>query len=123
DVYIDDERWAIRYIIVETGGWLSGRKVLISPISVRDIDWDDESMRVNLSQQQARESPSSETDEPVSRQHDIDCSNYYGYGNYREGANLSGLGVYPVPWVGAFPDAVLSVRQPPDGAVTRQRPE
>ena len=36
DVYFDDERWVIRYMIVATGKWLSGRKVLISPIAVRD---------------------------------------------------------------------------------------
>lgn len=29
DLYFDDERWAIRYLVVDTGGWLTGRKVLI----------------------------------------------------------------------------------------------
>ncbi len=33
-LYFDDETWAIRYLMVETGGWLGGRRVLISPISV-----------------------------------------------------------------------------------------
>src|ERR1019366_2252721 len=37
-IYFDDETWAIRYLIVETGGWLSGRRVLISPISVVHTD-------------------------------------------------------------------------------------
>src|SRR5207247_9518143 len=64
DIYFDDERWAVRYLVVQTGGWLSGRKVLISPISVRDIDWDGEVLNVNLSQQQVRESPSIDTDKP-----------------------------------------------------------
>jgi hypothetical protein len=35
--YFDDETWAIRYLTVETGGWLGGRRVLISPISV--VQW------------------------------------------------------------------------------------
>jgi hypothetical protein len=39
DFYFDDETWAIRYRTVETGGWLAGRQVLISPISVIDTDW------------------------------------------------------------------------------------
>src|SRR6478752_6001310 len=55
DVYFDDERWAIRYMVVEAGGWLNGRKVLISPISVRDVDWVDEVANVKLSQQQVRD--------------------------------------------------------------------
>ena len=121
DVYFDDERWAIRYLVVETGGWLSGRKVLISPISVRDVDWDDEVMNVNLSQQQVRDSPGIDTDKPVSRQHEIDYYNYYGYPNYWEGANLWGLGVYPIPWVGASSDVTLSSRQRQDDTVTRER--
>ena len=121
DVYFDDERWAIRYVVVETGGWLSGRKVLVSPISVRDVTWDDGVVNVTLSQQQVRESPSIDTDKPVSRQHEIDYSRYYGYPTYWEGANLWGLGVYPIPWVGASADVALSSRQPPDDSVARQR--
>ena len=121
DVYFDDERWAIRYLIVESGGWLSGRKVLISPISVRDVDWDDEVMNVNLSQQQVRDSPGIDTDKPVSRQHEIAYYDYYGYPSYWEGANLWGLGVYPIPWVGASSDVTLSSRQRQDDMVTRER--
>jgi uncharacterized protein YrrD len=121
DVYFDDERWAIRYLIVESGGWLSGRKVLISPISVRDVDWDDEVMNVNLSQQQVRDSPGIDTDKPVSRQHEIAYYDYYGYPSYWEGANLWGLGVYPIPWVGASSDVTLSSRQRQDDTVTRER--
>jgi uncharacterized protein YrrD len=51
DVYFDDEHWAIRYMVVETGRWLNGRKVLVSPISVRDVIWDDRIVNVNLSRQ------------------------------------------------------------------------
>ena len=95
--------------------------MLISPISVRDVDWVDEVANVKLSQQQVRDSPSVDTDKPVSRQHEIDYYNYYGYSNYWEGANLWGLGVYPVPWVGASSDVALSPRQPQDDALARQR--
>ncbi|MEO8186822.1 MAG: PRC-barrel domain-containing protein [Burkholderiaceae bacterium] len=121
DAYFDDQRWAIRYMVVETGGWLSGRKVLISPSSVHSVAWADEVMNVNLSQQQVRDSPSIDTDKPVSRQHEIDYYNYYGYPNYWEGGNLWGLGVYPIPWVGASPDPALAPRQPRDDEVVRER--
>jgi len=33
DLYFDDESWAIRYLVVDAGFWLSSRKVLISPIA------------------------------------------------------------------------------------------
>ncbi|HEX6071518.1 MAG TPA: PRC-barrel domain-containing protein [Sphingomicrobium sp.] len=121
DVYFDDERWVLRYMVVEAGGWLRGRKVLISPISVRDIAWEDGVINVNLSQQQVRESPSIDTDKPVSRQHEIDYYNHYGYPNYWNGAELWGLGVYPLPWVGASPDAAVSSRPSSEDSVTRER--
>jgi hypothetical protein len=40
DVYFDDHRWTVRYLVVDSGGWLTGRKVLISAISVASIDWE-----------------------------------------------------------------------------------
>ena len=39
DFYFDDEDWSIRYLVVDTGRWLSGRKVLISPIAIDSPDW------------------------------------------------------------------------------------
>jgi hypothetical protein len=38
DFYFDDDAWVIRYLVVDTGSWLSSRKVLISPISVCQPD-------------------------------------------------------------------------------------
>lgn len=38
DLYFDDETWAIRHLVVETGSWLSSRKVLISPIAAAGSD-------------------------------------------------------------------------------------
>ncbi len=29
EFYFDDESWTIRYLIVKTGSWLSGREVLL----------------------------------------------------------------------------------------------
>jgi uncharacterized protein YrrD len=121
DVYFDDQRWVVRYLVVDTGGWLSGRKVLISPISVRDVNWDDEVVNVNLDQRQIWNSPSIDTDKPVSRQHETDYYNYYGYPSYWEGANLWGLGVYPMPWVGASGDVRQPLSHPPGDAPTRER--
>jgi len=32
DFYFEDQNWAVRYVVVDTGTWLSGRLVLISPM-------------------------------------------------------------------------------------------
>ena len=52
DVYFDDEHWALRYLVVDTGNWLPGRQVLISPASVRSVETDD--VQVNLSRAEVR---------------------------------------------------------------------
>lgn len=121
DVYFDDQRWAIRYMVVEVGGWLSSRKVLISPNSVRSVAWADQILNVNLSRQQVRDGPSIDTDKPVARQHEIDHYNYYGYPYYWEGGNLWGESMYPLPWVGASPEPFLASPKPRDDSVARER--
>jgi len=51
-LYFDDETWAIRYLTVKTGGWLEGRKVLISPVSVVSTDWQGKRIDVTLTMKQ-----------------------------------------------------------------------
>lgn len=120
DVYFDNERWTLRYMVVATGRWLHGRKVLISPMSVRGISWDDGVIDLTISQQQVRDSPGVDTDRPVSRQHEIAFYNHYGYPNYWEGSNPWGLGTYPLPWVGVAPDVTLPAPHSADDFVRRR---
>ena len=82
DVYFDDHSWIVRYLVVETGAFLAERQVLISPISVLNIDWDKNVVHVNLTMHQVKASPSIDTDKPVSRQHEADYFDYYGYPYY-----------------------------------------
>lgn len=121
DLYFDDRRWVIRYMVVETGGWLRRRKVLISPRSVTGVTWDDGVMNVNLTRQQVTDSPSIDTDKPVSRQHETDFYNYYGYPNYWEGANPRVPGMDPMPWVGASPELAPASSRPQDDALMREQ--
>ena len=94
--YFDDDSWAIRYLTVNTGGWLDGRLVLISPISVTaQADWESKRLHVSLTKKQVENSPSVDTHEPVSRQHEIEYMGYYGYPFYWGGSNLWGPASYP----------------------------
>ena len=61
-LYFDDETWAIRYLIVEPGGWLGGRRVLISPISVVHTDWQAKRLDVALTIRRVENSPDINTD-------------------------------------------------------------
>ena len=105
DAYFDDHRWAARYLVVDTGGWLEGRKVLISPMSIESVDWDKRTVQVRLTRQQVRVSPPIDTDKPVSRQHETDFLSYYGYPSYWGGPFMWGTTSYPYP---ASPTATLA---------------
>ncbi|EOR93360.1 hypothetical protein ADIARSV_3439 [Arcticibacter svalbardensis MN12-7] len=91
EFYFDDKTWTIRYLIVDTGNWLSGRKVLISPEAVITPNWELETFFVNLTMDQVKNSPTTDTEKPVSRQHEIELYKHYTWGSYWGGMGLSGM--------------------------------
>jgi sporulation protein YlmC with PRC-barrel domain len=95
DLYFDDEDWAIRYLVVDTGNWLSGRNVLISPLAIGRPDWMGRRLPVSLTKTQVEQSPDIDTRKPVSRQHEAEYFAYYAYPYYWDGAGLWGMGGYP----------------------------
>lgn len=102
EFYFDDKSWTIRYIIVETGNWLSGRKVLLSPQSILSTDWEENVFKVDLTMEQIKNSPNIDTDKPVSRQHEKELYGYYPLGGYYWGGGMGmdmgmGMGMsYPI---------------------------
>jgi hypothetical protein len=95
DLYFDDDRWVVRYLVVETGSWLAGHKVLISPISTREPDWTAKVLPVALNIEQVRNCPGIDTDQPVSRQHQIAYLDHYQYPYYWQGQGIWGGGIFP----------------------------
>ena len=95
DLYFDDRFWTVRYLVADTGGWLTGRLVLISPFSVNLVDAEEEMIGTTLTAKQIEESPSPEADKPVSRQFESVYADYYGYPYYWYGPGA--WGAYPRP--------------------------
>src|SRR5665213_1460101 len=93
DFYFDDRAWIVRYLVVDAGGWLSSRKVLISPIAIGH-PWQEKILPASLTKDQVRKSPDIDTERPVSRQHEMQYSSYYGYPYYWGGAGYWGGGMY-----------------------------
>ena len=85
DFLFDDASWIIRYMVADTGKWLSSRKVLISPQSLDTPDWLWKRFPVNLSREQVRASPPLEADEPLSRQYEGRLAEYYDLPQYWPG--------------------------------------
>ena len=94
DLYFDDHRWTVRYLVVDTGTWLPGRQVLISPRSIVAVT-DEEKIAVSLTKSQVENSPSTEVDKPVDRQYEEEYAQYYGYPYYWTGPYLWGASPFP----------------------------
>jgi hypothetical protein len=114
DFYFDDRTWAVRYVVADTGKWLPGRQVLLSPHAFNS-PLADRTMRVNLTRKQIEDSPSIETHKPVSRQYEEEYHRYYGWPYYWEGDGL---------WGGmrGFPILELPPGFSPDKAPTGSQP-
>jgi hypothetical protein len=111
--FFDDEQWTVRHIVVDTGKWLPGRRVLISPAVVERIDDERQHIVVKLTREKVRNSPDVETDSPVSRQQEIALHTYYGYGPYWGGGGLWGGGYYPAALFPAHPPPAAIDPSPP----------
>ena len=96
EAFFDDQSWTIRYLVVDTGGWLSGRNVLVSPYSVRQPLRPGQPIDVALSRQQVQDSPDIDTHQPVSRRAERQYNSYYAYPEYWVGDGLWPMGPLPV---------------------------
>ena len=95
DFYFDDHSWVVRYVVVDTGDWLPGRLVLLTPHALGRWDREAKVLDVKLTKHQIERSPSVDAHQPVSRQYEIDHYRYYGWPAYWEGAAMWGLGGFP----------------------------
>lgn len=96
DIYFDDQTWTARYLVADTGTWLPGRLVLISPASVGPVDETNKVLKVNLLKRQIEAAPSIDLDKPVSRQHEVEYAEHYGWPMYWDGPALWGATPLPV---------------------------
>ena len=97
DFYFDDATWTVRYMVVETGNRLAGRKALISLVALGKPDRESTTLSVNLTCDQVRNSPDIDTERPVYRQHEEEIHKYYGWPAYWEGGYRGALGITPYP--------------------------
>jgi hypothetical protein len=96
DFYFDDQDWAIRYLVADTGTWLPGRQVLLSPYSLGRLDQAEKLLRVNLTRKQIENSPSIDLHKPVSRHYEEEYYRYFGWPYYWQGDALWGISGFPI---------------------------
>ena len=94
EFYFDDQHWTIRYLVADTGTWLLGRQVLISPYALVAVNTTGETIEINLTKKQIEDSPPLGSDKPVSQQFEDAYYGFYGWPTYWSGPCV--WGVYPV---------------------------
>jgi hypothetical protein len=96
DFYFDDKSWAVRYLVADTGTWLTGRLILLSPRSFGRRDHAAKTLHINLSREQIERCPPIQAHMPVSRRYEVEYHRYYGWPEYWSGGAMSGLGGIPM---------------------------
>jgi stress response protein YsnF len=120
----DDEKWSIRYLVVKTA-WLVGRKVLISPLAIKEMNGELHFIRLSLTRKQVELSPDIDTDKPVSRQMETQFHDYYRWPYYWEGSGVWGIAAFPAGMLGR-PYSLPNQPRPPgdylDGVIEEGDP-
>ena len=103
DFYFDDHRWVVRYLVADTGSWLTGKLVLITPHALGSLFPGGKQVIVNLTRQQIENCPSIDSHKPVSRQYEEEYYRYYGWPDYWRGDGVWGMSGFPIVEAGAIP--------------------
>ncbi|MBU0995924.1 MAG: PRC-barrel domain-containing protein [Proteobacteria bacterium] len=82
DLLFDDQLWTVRHMVADTGGWLVGQKVLVSPVMVQKTDWQMQSIFLDITREQLEKCPFLLEDEPVSREHERKMFQYIDHPYY-----------------------------------------
>jgi hypothetical protein len=97
DFFFDDATWTLRYLVADTGHWLPGRKVLISPAAFKTPDWEQKIFPVDLTKEQIEKSPDVDADKPVSRQEELRILKYFQWIPYWDATGMPTYGFRGLP--------------------------
>jgi hypothetical protein len=81
-LYFDDHFWAIRYLIVNTSNWWLGHQVLIAPQWIRDVNWSETTISVNLTRQAVKDAPPYNSAALLNREQELAIFKHYGLTGY-----------------------------------------
>ena len=90
EFYFEDVNWTVRYLVADTGNWLTGRLVLISPYALDPVHKADKIIPVELTKKQIENAPPLDSEKPVSRQYELEYYSFYGWPAYWDGSEAWG---------------------------------
>ena len=82
DLIVDEGEWRVRYLVVKTGGWFSGDRVLIPPAWIRKISWEESSVHVDVDRKTIADSPPFDESQPLTREYEERLYRHYSRPQY-----------------------------------------
>jgi len=82
DFVIDTAPWHLRYLVVDTRNWWPGKKVLVAPTWVRQVQWDTQQVTVELSRDAIKNSPEFDPTAPLERAYEACLYEHYDRAPY-----------------------------------------
>jgi len=82
DFIIDDETWAIRYLVIDTRSWWVGKRILASPLWIEHVGWNDERVYVSLTRESIRNSPEYTEEVLLNRDYETKLHQHYNREGY-----------------------------------------
>ena len=77
DFLVEDADWGVHYLVVDARNWWPGRKSLVSPRSIKDIDWTNRQVDLNVARQRVKDAPAYDAFTVVDRAYESHFNNYY----------------------------------------------
>jgi len=86
DFYFDDDGWSVLYFVIDTGEWLPGRKVLVTPFALGEVDWMERRFDLQgVTKEMVEASPHIDLDQPVTRDQEVECFSHFGWPCFWQG--------------------------------------
>ncbi|GGD02692.1 hypothetical protein GCM10007216_36830 [Thalassobacillus devorans] len=90
DLYFDDKKWTVRYLVADTRKWLPGKKVVVSPSGVKAVDTGEEVVHVENNKEDIRHNATLEEKQDFSYEKEMELSDTFGWKQYWAGEFLWG---------------------------------
>ena len=79
DFILEEPGWAVRYLEVDTRNWLPGKKLLVAPAWIQEVDWTDQEVQVDLPRATIQTAPEYDSSTVISREYQVALYRHYGF--------------------------------------------
>jgi hypothetical protein len=85
DFILEDANWMIRYLLVGTGLWLPGKRVLVAPPWIQSVSWERSAVTVDLPRESIKRAREFDPEIGVTRAYEISLFQHYSREGYWQG--------------------------------------